>query len=116
MSIFHTMFSGWQRFPTRVAVGNRRHTLIEDMSDAYRAELALAALCLQHARRMCYPQFHAELLRIAAEVQAHLPWLQEQILALGGTIPSLPSTLVLERNSWECFRRDVEEARCACVR
>ncbi len=76
----------------------------------------MVALCTQHAHRMYYPQFRAELLRIAAEVQAHLPWLQEQILALGGHIPSSSPTLILEGNSWECFRRDVEEARRDCIR
>jgi hypothetical protein len=62
-----------------------------------------------------YPQFRAELLRIATEVQAHLPWLREQILALGGSLPSSSPTPTLKGNSWECLRREVEEARLSCV-
>ena len=46
----------------------------------------------------------------------HLPWLQEQILALGGSLPSSFPTPTRERNSWECLRRDVEEARRGCAR
>jgi hypothetical protein len=116
MSIFHAMDNGWQRLLSGFAGDPYRHTLIEDVSDAYRAELALATLCTQHAQRMYYPQFRTELLRIAAEVQAQLPWLQEQILALGGDLPSAAPTLVLQENSWECFRRDMEEARHGCIR
>ena len=116
MSISHMIFSGWRRFLTSFAVVNRRRTLIEGVCDTYRAELDMVALCTQHAHRMHYPQFRAELLRIAAEVQAHLPWLQEQILALDGHIPSSSPTLILEGNSWECLRRDVEEARRDCIR
>ncbi len=71
--------------------------------------------CTQHAELMHYPQFGAELLRIAAEVRAHTPWLHEQIFAFGRRGPSSSSTPILESNSWECFRRAVEEARISCV-
>jgi rubrerythrin len=114
MSISQMMSSGWRRFLTRFAI-NQSPTLIEDVNDAYRAELDLVARCTQHAHRVHYPQFRVELLRIAAEVQAHLPWLQGQILALGGYLPSSPPPPpTLEGNSWECFRRDVEEVRRSC--
>jgi len=116
MAISHTVINGWQRFLKWFAVGPPRHTLIEDVCDAYRTELALATLCTQHAQRVYYPQFRAELLRIAAEVQTHLPWLQDQILALGGSIASPSPPRILEGNSWECFRRDEEEARQGCIR
>ena len=80
----------------------------------HRAELDLVARCTQHAHWVHYPQFRVELLRIGAEVQAHLPWLQGQVLALGGHLPSSPPPSTLEGNSWECFRRDVEEVRRSC--
>jgi hypothetical protein len=114
MSISQMMSSGWRHFLTRFDV-NHRQTLIKDVCDAYCAELDMVALCTQHAHRIYYPQFRAELLRIAAEVQVHLPWLQEQILALGGHIPSSPPPPTLEGNSWEWLRRDVEGARHGCV-
>jgi hypothetical protein len=114
MSPSQMMSSGWQYFLTRFDV-NHRQTLTEGVCDVYRAELGMVALCTQHAQRVFYPQFRAELLRIAAEVQVHLPWLREQIFALGGHIPSSAPPLVREGNNWECLRRDVEEARRACV-
>jgi hypothetical protein len=114
MSISHVILSGWRRFLAAFEASNHQ-TLLESVCDAYRAEIDMAASCTQHAHRMFYPQFCAELLRIASEVQAHLPWLQEQILALGGRIPSDSPTPALEGNNWECLRRDVEEARRGCV-
>ena len=116
MSMLQTILSGWRRIFKGFAVASQNHTQIDYLSDAYRTELALATLCTQHAQRMCYPQFRTELLRIAAEVEAHLPWLGEQLLALGGALPSVSPQLVAEGNSWECFRRDVEEARDGCIR
>lgn len=114
MSISHMMPNGWRRFLAPFA-RNHGPTPLEDVSDAYRAELDLVARCAQHAQRVHYPQFRVKLLRIAAEVQAHLPWLQEQILALGGSLPPpLPLPSTLEGNSWKCFRRDVEEVRRSC--
>jgi len=116
MSIPHMMLNGWRRFLTKFAVSPPRPTLLEDVGDTYRAELVLAARCTEHAQRMYYPQLRTDLLRIAAEVRAHLPWLQEQILGLGGHLPSSSPTLILGGNNWECLRRDVEEARQGGIR
>ena len=114
MSIFHVISNSWQRVQASFEVGERK-TLLEALCDAYRAEANTVARCTQHADQMHYPQFRVELLRIAAEVQAHIPRLREQILALGGPIPSLTSTPVMEGNSWKCLRRDIEEAQRGCV-
>lgn len=116
MSIFPKIIRGWRRFLSTFVASSYPHTLMEDMSDAYRTELALATLCTQHAQRMYYPQFRTELLRIAAETETHLPWLREQILALGGSLPSASPMLASEGNSWECFSRDIEEARLGSIR
>lgn len=114
MSVSHVMFSGWRRVLAAFNVGDHQ-TLLENVCDAYRAEVNTVVQCAQHADQMPYPWFRAELLRIAAEVRAHFPWLRKQILALGGQVPSSSPTPVVEGNSWECLRRDVEEARCGCV-
>jgi rubrerythrin len=115
MSISNAIFRGWRHFLAAFNVSDRQ-TLLETLCDAYRVEVNAVAQCTQHADQMFYPQFRAELLRMAAEMQTHLPWLQEQILALGGRILSSSPTPTRERNSWECLRRDVEEARRDCVR
>jgi rubrerythrin len=114
MSLSHVMLNGWRRILAAFDVSDHQ-TLLEALCDAYRMEANTVVQCTRHADQMHYPQFRAELLRIAAEVQAHLPWLHEQILALGGYIPSSSPTPILEGNSWECLRRDVEEARRGCV-
>lgn len=115
MPISQAPLRGWRRVRAAFGVSDRQ-TPLESACNAYRAEVDMAALRTHHAHCMVYLQFRAELLRIAAEVQAHLPWLQEQIRALGGNLPSSSPTLTLKRNSWECLRRDVEESWCGCVR
>jgi hypothetical protein len=85
------------------------------MCDAYRMEIDLAASFTQHAHGMRYSQFRAELLRIASEMQAPIPWLQEQILALGGRVPSYSPSTTPEGNSWECLRQDIDETQRECV-
>lgn len=115
MSISQVMFSGWRRVLAAFDVSIHQ-MLLEALCDASRAEANTVIQCTQHADQMHYPQFRAELLRIAAEVQAHLPWLHEQILALGGVIPSSAPAPIRKGNSWECLRRDVDEAQRGCVR
>jgi rubrerythrin len=113
MSIPTVLFSSWRRFLAAFDV-NDHQTLLEGVCDAYRAEANAAMQCIQHADRMYYPQFRAELLRIAAEEQLHIPWLREQILALGGNLPSLSCPPAMGSNSWECLRLDVDEAQRGC--
>lgn len=115
MSISQELANGWRRFLTAFDTSDRQ-TLLETLCNVYCAEMATVARCTEHAHRVHYPQFHVELLRIAAEVQASIPWLHGQLLALGGDIPGASPAPTLERNSWECLRRDVEEARRGCVR
>jgi hypothetical protein len=115
MSIFPMMFSGWNRVRAAFRVSDQP-TLLESVCDAYRMEANAVAQCTRHADQMHYPQFRTALLRIAAEVQAHLPWLHEQIGALGGSLPSSAPLPTPEGNSWECLRRAVEEAQRGCVR
>jgi len=115
MSISNVISGNWRYFLTAFDADDRQ-TLLESLCDAYHAEVDMVASCTQHAHRMFYPQFRAELLRIASEARAHLPWLQAQILALGGRTPSDSPAPTSEGNSWECLRRGVEEARRDCAR
>lgn len=114
MSVFHMIVSSWRRVLAAFDESDRQ-MLLRSVCDAYGMEANAVAQYTQHADRMHYPWFRAELLRIAAEVQAHLPWLHEQILALGGDIPSFSPTPILKGNGWECLRRDVEDAQRGCV-
>ncbi len=115
MSIPTMLFASWRYFRANFNPDDHQ-TLIEGVCEAYRAEANAVAQYPQHAHRMYYAPFREKMLQIATEVQAHIPWLQEQLLALGGKLPQLSSTPVRENNnSWECLRLDVEEARSACV-
>ena len=114
MSLTSTLFTGWHRVLAAFSPDDRQR-LLESLCAAYRAEARAVAQCTQHAHRMYYPQFRAELLRIAAEAAAHIPWLQEQILTLGGNLPQLSFTPKIGSNSWECLRIGLEEAQRGCV-
>jgi len=115
MFISNTIGRSWRYLLAAFEVGDHQ-TLLATLGAAYRAEVSAVAQCTQHADQMHYPQFRAELLRIAAEMQELLPWLHKQILALGGHISSSSPMPTKECNSWECLRQDVEEARRGCAR
>src|SRR5713101_2950224 len=114
MSLTSTLFTGWHRVLAAFSPDDRQR-LLESLCAAYRAEARAVAQCTQHAHRMYYPQFREELLRIALEAAAHIPWLQEKILALGGNLPQRSCTPMVGSNSWECLRLDLEEAQRGCV-
>jgi rubrerythrin len=114
MSLTSTLLTGWRRVLAAFSPDDRQR-LLESLCAAYRAEARAVAQCTQHAHRMYYPQFRAELLRIALEAAAHLPWLEEQILALGGNLPQRSCTPMVGSNSWECLRLDLEAAQRGCV-
>jgi len=110
MSLTNTLLTGWHRFLAAFHPDEHQR-LLESLCDTYRAEACAVAQFTQHAHRMYYLHFHEGLLRIAAETQAHIPWLQEKILALGGNLPLLSRTPTMGSNSWECLRLDLEEAQ-----
>ena len=109
-----TVFLGWHRILAAFRPEGRRRVL-EHLCDAYRAEDRAVAQFRRHAHRMYYPHLGEGLLRIAAETQAHLPWLEEKIHALGGTLPQRATAPTMGSNSWECLRRDLEEAQRGCI-
>ena len=110
MSLTSTLFTGWHRVLATFHPDDQQR-LLENLCAAYRAEARAVAQYTQHAHRMYYPQFREELLRLALEAAAHLPWLEEQILALGGNLPQRSCTPMVGSNSWECLRLDLEEAQ-----
>ena len=110
MSLTSALFTSWHRV-LAASHPDDRQRLLENLRAAYRAEVSAVAQFPQHAHRMYYPHLRAELLRIAAEAAAYIPWLQEKILALGGNLPRFSFTPKMGRNSWECLRLDLEEAQ-----
>ena len=110
MSLTSALFTGWHRVLAAFSPDDCQR-LLESLCDAYRAEAHAVAQCTQHAHRMYYPQFRVELLRMATEAAAQIPWLEEKIRALGGTLPLLSCTPQTGSNSWDCLRLDLEEAQ-----
>jgi rubrerythrin len=101
---------GWQHF------FDGRHAddhqlLLDILRDVYREEAQDVLQFTQHAERLHYPQFRERLLRIATEEQAHLTWLGDKILALGGDIPDVSVTPKVGKNAWEGLLMDLQEEK-----
>jgi rubrerythrin len=67
----------------------------------------------QDAERMVYPQFRAQLLRMAAEDQGHVMWLRETLLARGGALPTGAGPPTVAPTSGAALRREMAAARRA---
>ena len=81
------------------------------LRDAYLDEIKDIATFSWHAEQMYYPHFRERLLRIVAEEQTHVRWLEEKIRALGGDLPLAVETPVRGKNTWESLRMDLQEER-----
>src|SRR5688500_13295076 len=55
----------------------------------------------QHADKMHYPQFREKLLQISGEKTKYADRIAEAIVALGGTLPSVPERRPTDENSWQ---------------
>src|SRR6266511_6013292 len=104
------LHEGWQHFFDALHP-DHHDKLLEMLRDAYLEEAQDVAQFTQHAERMHYPQFRERLLRIAAEEQAHVTWLRDKLLALGGEIPAVSSTPKVTKNAWQALRMDLEEEK-----
>jgi hypothetical protein len=92
MSLTNTLLTGWHPVVLATSHPDTHQRLLEHVCDAYRAEVSTVAQFRQHAQRMYYPHLREELLRMAAETQAHISWLEEKSRALGGTLPQRSGT------------------------
>ncbi len=113
MSLVSTLYEGWQHFLASLHPDDRQK-LVEMLREEYVEEAQDVEQFTKHAQRMYYPQFRERLLRIAAEEQAHVQWLRDKIVALGGEIPQIFFTPKMGKNSWECLLMDVEEEKRCC--
>jgi rubrerythrin len=101
---------GWQQFFDALHPDHRQK-LLGMLRDAYLEEAQDVAQFAQHAERMYYPQFRKRLLRIAAEEQAHVAWLRDKLLALGGEIPAVSFPAKGAKNAWEALLMNLEEEK-----
>ena len=105
-----TLHDGWQHFFDALH-SDHRQKLLNILRDAYLEEAQDVTQFTQHAERMHYPEFRERLLRIAAEEQAHVTWLRDKLLALGGEIPAVSLTPKGGKNAWQALLLDLEEEK-----
>src|SRR5688500_1062408 len=101
---------GWQHFFDALHPDHHQK-LLEMLRDAYLEEAQDVTQFAQHAERMHYPQFRERLLRIAAEEQAHVTWLRDTLVALGGEVPTGVLPPRGAKHAWEALLRDMEEEK-----
>jgi hypothetical protein len=90
-----------------------RPRLLEALRDTYLATLHTVTQVTQDAERMVYPQFRAQLLRMAAEDQGYVTWLGETLLARGGVLPTGACPPTVPPTSGAALRREMAAARHA---
>ncbi len=103
----------WQDFFSAIQP-EERQKLIETLRKVYGNAIRDAARLVHHAEQMYYPQFGTHLLQIATEEQAHVIWLRNIILALGGNLPEVSVPPETETNNWESLLLDLEETKQSC--
>jgi rubrerythrin len=106
-SILHR---GWQHV-FDVLHPDYHQKLLEMLRDAHLKEARDVAQFTRDAERMYYPQFRERLLRIAEEEQAHVAWLRDKIVALGGEVPTVSLPPTVAKNAWEALLRDLDEEK-----
>jgi hypothetical protein len=90
-----------------------RPRLLEALRDTDLATLHTVTQVTQDAERMVYPQFRAQLLRMAAEDQGHVTWVRETLLARGGALPTGACPPTVSPTSGAVLRREMAAARHA---
>lgn len=101
---------GWQQF-FNALLPDQHQRLLEILRQTYREEAEDVVQLTQHAERLRYPQFRERLLRIAEEERAHVTWLRDKLLALGGDIPDVSITPKDAKNTWEALLMDLEDEK-----
>jgi bacterioferritin (cytochrome b1) len=107
MSLNKNWSEWWRRFldlstdTSSQAVDILRQRYVEEMQQRDRFK--------QHAAKMHYPQFREKLLQIASEKNEHAERIGQKILALGGTLPSVPELRSTDENSWQQLTMALEE-------
>jgi rubrerythrin len=104
------LYEGWRYFFKALEADDRQR-LLEVLREDYLEEAQDVAQFTQHVTYMPYPQFRNSLRRIIAEEQAHVQWLRDQILALGGDIPAFVPAPRAGKSTWECLLMDLEEEK-----
>jgi rubrerythrin len=109
-SLKEALYEGWHYFFKALEADNRQQ-LLKVLREEYIEEAQDVAQFSQHVTSMPYLQFRDRLRRIIAEEQAHVQWLHDQILAMGGEIPDFSPAPKAGKNTWACLLMDLEEEK-----
>jgi rubrerythrin len=110
--LLSALHRGWQQC-CHALHADPHPTLIEALGDTYLAATHTVTQFTQDAARMEYPQFRAQLLRMAAEEQGHVTWLRDTLLARGGVLPTCAYPPTVAPTSWAALLRQVAAAQRA---
>lgn len=91
-----------------------RRDLVDDLLEAYRAEVEHAARLRHHAARARYPQVADAFERLARAEDGHAERLRDRILVLGGGVPAVAPTPPVAHNQWAravAARREAQQKR-----
>jgi rubrerythrin len=102
LSVLH---SGWRQCCDALHP-DPHPTLLEALRDTYLATVHTVTQFTQDAERMEYPQFRAQLLRLAAEDQGHVTWLHDTLLARGEALPTCACPPTVAPTSWAALVRE----------
>jgi rubrerythrin len=75
--------------------------LVDDLTDAYRAEAEHAAHLRQHAERARYPQAAEALRRLAEQEDRHAAALRDLLASHGGGVPPIAPEPLPGGNPWQ---------------
>jgi rubrerythrin len=104
------LYKGWNDFFKALEQDDRQQ-LLGVLRETYLEEAQDVAQFTQHVKYMSYPQFRDRLRRLIAEEQAHVEWLRDKILTLGGEIPASSPVSKAGKNTWACLLMDLEEEK-----
>jgi hypothetical protein len=93
------------------ATGDARDRVLEVLCHRYVREKQHVMRFRQHAGRIADDQIRWALLRMAAKEADHVRVIEENIVGLGGTPPTVTAFYCSHDNPWEYLRSDLDDER-----
>ena len=97
----------WRRFLDLST--NESSTVVDILRERFVGEMQQADRLKQYSRRMHYPQYQGNLLRLATEKSKQAQWIAEKIAALGGKLPAASECRSTDENSWRSLSMALED-------
>ena len=88
-----------------------KQDIVDLLGRAYADKMKDSRQYRLHAEQMRYKHFRDQLLQIAEGEEKHAQWLKARLVALGGEVPQIPSTLEDGWSTWEDLGLDLMEEK-----